>query len=123
MCPTSDGIEETKQFSLLCPPLMFNVKIFSLKFLYFVRPFLQSPKLSNGVLGQFLLYGDQDLSYDLNRNIFELTMRKIHETGRLDQGLLGPQYLAATKPLFNFFSLVDSFAYPMSDITKYLIYF
>ena len=40
--------------------------------------------LSNDALKQLLLYGDQDLSYDLNENILELTLRFIHETGRFD---------------------------------------
>ena len=31
-----------------------------------------------------LLYGDQDLSNDLNRNILELTIRFIYKTGRFD---------------------------------------
>ena len=33
---------------------------------------------------QLLLYGDHDLSNDLNRSILELTLRFIHETGRFD---------------------------------------
>ena len=45
---------------------------------------LQITDLSNDVLVQLLLYGDQDLSYDLNRKILELTLRYIHETGRFD---------------------------------------
>ena len=40
--------------------------------------------LSNDVLVQLLLYVDQELSYDLNRKILELTLRYIHETGRFD---------------------------------------
>ena len=40
--------------------------------------------LSNDSLTQLLLYGDQDLSTELNRNILELTLRFIHDTGRFD---------------------------------------
>ena len=40
--------------------------------------------LSNDSLTQLLLYGDQDLTDDLNRNILELTLRFIQETGRFD---------------------------------------
>ena len=49
-----------------------------------LRPFVQITNLSNDALIQLLLYGDQYLSYDLNRNILELTLRFIHETGRFD---------------------------------------
>ena len=40
--------------------------------------------LSNDTLTQLLLYGDQDLSNDLNRNILELTLRFIHGTDQFD---------------------------------------
>ena len=49
-----------------------------------LRPFVQIADLSSDALTQLLLYGDQDLSYDLNKNILELTLRFIHETGRFD---------------------------------------
>ena len=45
---------------------------------------VQVTDLSNDALTQLLLYGDQDLSYELNRNILQLTLRFIHETGRFD---------------------------------------
>ena len=40
--------------------------------------------LSNDALTQLLLYGDNDLSNNLNRSILELTLSFIHETGRFD---------------------------------------
>ena len=49
-----------------------------------LRLFVQITDLSNDALTQLLLYGDQDLSYDLNKNILELTLRFIRETGRFD---------------------------------------
>ena len=49
-----------------------------------LRSFVQITDLSNDALTQLLLYGNQDLSNDLNRNILELTLRFIHETGRFD---------------------------------------
>ena len=49
-----------------------------------LRPFVQISDLSNDALTQLLLYGDQDLSYDLNKNILKLTLRFIRETGRFD---------------------------------------
>ena len=47
-----------------------------------LRPSVQVTDLSNDTLTQLLLYGDQDLSYDLNKDILELTLGFIHETGR-----------------------------------------
>ena len=46
-----------------------------------LRPYVQIIDLSNDALTQLLLYRDQDLSYELNRNILKLTLRFIHETG------------------------------------------
>ena len=46
-----------------------------------LRSFVQITDLSNDALTQLLLYGNQDLSNNLNRNILELTLRFIHETG------------------------------------------
>ena len=82
MCPTSDGVEDTEHFLLLC--LSFDVQRQDLlaEIVELLRPFLLITDLSNDVLVQLLLHGDQDLSYDLNRKILELTLRYIHETGR-----------------------------------------
>ena len=80
MCPTSDGIEDTEHFLLLCPSFAVQRQDFLAGIVGLLRPFLQITELSNDVLGQLLLYGDQDLSYDLNRKILELTLRYIHET-------------------------------------------
>ena len=63
---------------------MLNDKIFSLAWLNYYDHLVQITDLSNDALTQLLLYGDQDLSYDLNKNILELTLRFIRETGRLD---------------------------------------
>ena len=48
------------------------------------RPFVLIADLSNDALTYLLLYGDQDLSYDLNISILELTLRFIPETGCFD---------------------------------------
>ena len=45
-----------------------------------LRPFVHITDRSNDGLTQLLLYGDQDLSYDLNKNILELTLCFIHKT-------------------------------------------
>ena len=80
MCQTSDGIEDTKHFLLLC--LSFELQRRDL--LAGVVELLQITSLSNDALTQLLLYGDQDLSNDLNKNILELTLRFINEAGRFD---------------------------------------
>ena len=84
MCPTSDGIEDTEHFLLLCPPFDVQRQDLLAGIVESLRPFLQITNLSNDVLLLLLLYGDQDLSYDLNGKILELTIRYIHETGRFD---------------------------------------
>ena len=49
-----------------------------------LQAFVQIANLSNDALAQLLLYGDQGLSNDVNKNILELTLRFIHETGQFD---------------------------------------
>ena len=83
MCPTSDGIEDTEHF-LLCPSFDLQRRDLLAGIVELLRPFVQIASLSNDALTQLLLYGDQDLSNDLNKNILELTLRFIHKTGRFD---------------------------------------
>ena len=51
---------------------------------YLLGPFVQITNLSNDALTQLLSYGDRDLSYDLNKNILEWTLRFIHETDHFE---------------------------------------
>ena len=69
MCPKSDGVEDTAHFLLLCPSFDVQRQDLLAGIVELLRPFLQTTDLSNDVLVQLLLYGDQDLSYDLNRKI------------------------------------------------------
>ena len=73
MCPTSDGVEDTKQRQDLLAGIVESL-----------RPFLLIIDLSNDSLTQLLLCGDQELSFDINKNILELTLRFFHENGRYD---------------------------------------
>ena len=84
MCPTNDGIEDTEHCLLLC--LSFDVQRRDLlaEIVELLRPFVQITNLSNDALTQLLLYGDQDLSYDLNKNMLKFSLRFIHETGCFD---------------------------------------
>ena len=93
MCPTNDGIEDTEHFLLFCPS--FDVQRHDLlaEIVELLRPFVQITDLSNDALTQLLLNGDHDLSYELNRNILQLTLRFIHETGRFDLDLANSSYV------------------------------
>ena len=82
MCPTSDGIEDTEHFLLLCPSFDAQLRDLVAGIVELIRPFRQITDLSNDSLTQLLLYGDQDLSNELNRNILELTLHFVHLTGR-----------------------------------------
>ena len=84
MCPTNDGIEDTEQFLLLCPSFDLQRRDLLSGIVELLRPFVQIASLLNDALMQLLLYGDQDISNDLNKNILELTLRFIHETGWFD---------------------------------------
>ena len=84
MCQKSDGIEDAGHFLLLCSSFAAQRRDLLAEIVELVRPFIQIADLSNASLTQLLLYGDQDLSNDLNRNILELTLRFVHEIGRFD---------------------------------------
>ena len=75
MRPTNDGIEDTEHFLLLCPSFDLQRGDLLAGIVELLRPFVQIANLSNDALTQLLLYGDQDLSNDLNKNILELTLR------------------------------------------------
>ena len=83
MCPTNDGVEDTEHFLLLCPSFVVQRQNLLAEILPLLRPFGYA-NLPNEVLAQLLLYGDENLPNDVNRNILELTLRFIKETGRLD---------------------------------------
>ena len=74
MCPTSNGIKDTEHFLLFCPSFDAQRQDLLAGMVELLRPFVQITDLSNDALTQLLLYGDQDLSYDLNKNILELTL-------------------------------------------------
>ena len=86
MCPTSDGIEDTEHFLLLCPSFDIQRQDLLAGIVELLRPFVSITDFSNDALTQLLLYGNQELSYDLNKNILKLTLRFIHESGRFDSG-------------------------------------
>ena len=83
MCPTNDGIENTENFSLLCPSFEIQRRNLFARVFAFLRPlgYLNIPKEP---LTHLLLSCDKDFPNDLNKNILELTLEFIHETGRFD---------------------------------------
>ena len=81
MCPTNDSIETTEHFLLLCPVFDIQRRNLLAGVYAIIRPFGYD-NLSNEVLTQLFLYGDEGLPNDLNRNILELTLQYIHKTGR-----------------------------------------
>ena len=82
MCPINDGIEDTEHFLLLCD----SFKEHRCNLLTDVNVVLQNSGhsvWSNSFL-QLLLYGDESLSYEVNRSILTLTITYILKTERLD---------------------------------------
>ena len=84
MCPTNDGIEDTEHFLLLCPSFHSQRRNLLAGITDLMRPFVEIINISSDLLIRLLLYGDQYLPKDLNKNILELAIRFIHETGRFN---------------------------------------
>ena len=84
MCPTSDGVEDTEHFLLLCPSFDDQRRDLLAGIEHLLRPFMQIANLSNNALTRLLLYDDKDLYCEVNRDILRLTLRFIRETGRFN---------------------------------------
>ena len=82
LCPTNDGIEETKHFLLLCPAFDTQRRDLLAGVLEVVRPLAQINSLSRNVLLQLLLYGDKDFPDDVKKIILQLAICFIHKAGR-----------------------------------------
>ena len=64
-------------------PMYIRIRSILAGVLALVRPFaLTNP--SNEVLPQLLMYGNEDFPDQINKNIVELTLQFIHETGQFD---------------------------------------
>ena len=85
MCPTNDGIEDTEHFLLLCPSFDVQRRHLLAGVSVLLRQFVEINSLSNDVLVQILLYGDKNLSNEINKSILKLTLVFIHNTGRFDK--------------------------------------
>ena len=83
MCPTNDGIEDTKHFLLLCPSFDVPRRDLLAGLSTLLQP-LGNTNPSNEFLMRILLYGDKDFPTSLKKDILLLTLRFIIETGRFD---------------------------------------
>ena len=73
MCPTSNGVDDTEHFLLLCPSFDDQQRNLLAGIEQLLRLFVQITNLSNNALTQLLLYGDMVLSCEVNRDILRLT--------------------------------------------------
>ena len=83
MFPKNDGIEDTEHFLLHCPSFNIQRRDLLAGVSVVLQPLVQINTLSN-VLVQLLMYGDKNLSSDVNKHVLELTLNFIHKTGRFD---------------------------------------
>ena len=67
MCPTSDGIDDMAHFLLLCSSFDAQRRGLLAGIVELIRPLRQITNLSNDSFTQLLLYGDQDISNELNK--------------------------------------------------------
>ena len=68
MCPTSDGIEDTDHFLLLCPSFDVQRQDLLAGIAELLQPDKQIGDLSKDALTQLLLYGDHNLFNHFNRS-------------------------------------------------------
>ena len=82
--PASDEIEDTEYILFFCSSFDVQRQNLLAGIVELLRPFVPIANLSNDALTQLLLYGDHNLSSDLNKSILKLTLRFIRETGGFD---------------------------------------
>ena len=73
---------EDAEHLLLCPSFDTQRRDLLAGVSKLLRPFVQMNTLPNNLLVKYLLYGNKELSSDVNKNILELTLKFIHNTGR-----------------------------------------
>ena len=78
----NDGIKDTEHLLLLCPSFNILRRDLLAGVSNLLRPFPQSNSFSNSALIQLLLYGNKDLSEDIDKDILQLTLNFIHRSGR-----------------------------------------
>ena len=84
MCPTNDGIEDVEHFLLFCSSFEIQHRDLLAGVSELLRSFVQIDTLPKNILIEYLLYGNKNLTDDVNRSIFELTLEFICRSGRFD---------------------------------------
>ena len=67
MCPTNDVIEDTEHFLLLCPLFDVQRRHLFAGVSVLLQRFVDINSLPNDVLVQILLYGDKNLSNEIDK--------------------------------------------------------
>ena len=75
---------QNQHFLLLCPSFDVQRRHLLAGVSVLLQQFVEINSLPNDVLVQILLYGDKNLSNEINKSILELTLVFIHNTGRFD---------------------------------------
>ena len=83
MCPSSNGIEYVEYFLLHYSSFLSLRRNLLARTFTLIRPF-SFANLPNESLTKLLLYVDIDLPLHINREILQLTLQFIHDTGRFD---------------------------------------
>ena len=72
MCPTNDGVEDTEHLLLHCPSFDEERRDLLAAIFSLLQPYRYIDP-SSKFLTELLLYGDEDLSNNVNRDILQLT--------------------------------------------------
>ena len=81
MCPANDGVEDTEHYLLLCQSYE-EPRRELLNGLNAILPPCNISNLSNELLIELILYGNERLPFDVNKRLIEATLKFIHTTKR-----------------------------------------
>ena len=81
MCPANDGVEDTEHYLLLCKSYE-EPRRELLNGLNAILPPCDISNLSNELLIELILYGNERLPFDVNKRLIEATHKFIYTTKR-----------------------------------------